>query len=163
MQLTFITPGTVQGVEPYREPLYYLLSNVSSFPIENFADWLEGYAPAITIVYYGELLVGAFTLHEYKRTAELHGMYSPRFHQRVTPVERRAIKQAIHERIIKTALTRKPKLITKIPIDNKPAIVWALSYGFERLVSRGKPVMDDGRYVFRLLRKTNGQQKETES
>lgn len=160
MQLTFITPGTVQGVEPYREPLYYLLSNVPTFPIENFSEWIEGYAPAITLIYYGDLLVGAFTLHEYKRTAELHGMYSPRFHQRVTPVERRAIKQEIHERIISTALKRKPKLITKIPTSNKPAIVWALSYGFERLESRGKPVLDDGRYVFRLLRKQDEQQEK---
>lgn len=154
-QLTFITPQTTEELAHYSQPLAYLLEHWGAEG--ELADWLAGLAGIITFVYMGELLIGAFTVAESKRSTELHGIYSPWFEQRIEKRIKRQIKRQIDDTILKACFKRKAckKVVTKVPFENKPARVWCAMMGFKPVKPAQQELgyqLDKGRIVYTLER-----------
>lgn len=163
--LKFITPETEDDLNQYWQQLEYLWQFMP-YEIEDFNEFILNYLGELTVVYLGSLLVGCFVLEISNKTAELHGVYSPRFEERVTAPQRRVVKAAIIDQILDTTFNklRKRALILKIQKENKAGRMFATRYGFRPLMDKELYTLDQGRIVYKLTKDDYGQQeKQTQS
>lgn len=146
-KLTFITPQTDDELTQYWQPLAYLFSQLPESVTTPFDVWLKSWGGSVTIIYCGELLVGAFGVELFKRSAEIHGVFSPRLNERLDANVRRVIKQTSGRVLIMELFKSKAikKLVAKVPAGNKAGRMWCAGYGFKPLQG-----LDKGRVVYVL-------------
>ncbi len=155
MALTFITPGTKDDLEHYREPCEYLYSQVEGNPPELFNAWFDTVAGYLTLVYLDSLLVAGFELRLSKRSAELHGVFPQRMNERLPADGRRAVKRevlaAIYEAVFKKS--GKAKLIAKVHKANTRARRFMASMGGAPLThSNGNIQYDNDRLIYTVTK-----------
>lgn len=148
VQITFITPQSVQELEARREDFDFLY-HFSPYKLskEEIWDILVADIPFNTLVYGNGILLGCFTLDVYTNSVELHGICRPDI-SKVVPGYRR-VKLGVYNALLRDIFTRlnKDKVIIKGELDNKGVRGFATIFGFERLANR-----DKGRIVWKLTK-----------
>ena len=153
MDIEFITPQTPEEADQYRQQLLTLLAEIG-ISGEEAASLIEYQIPNLTIVFADRFLVASFWLQCFKTSAELHGTYFSRFNEKAPPQVRRQIKHTILRIVFEHAFKGgREKLITKLDPANKLGRAFVLGWGFKRLENNGRPVMDEGREVWKLDKK----------
>ena len=146
ISLTFVTPECDAVAMAYREDLAFLY-HFLPFQADPVDEYLANSLPHLTLIYANDIIVGAFVLVLWKRTAELSGVIRPDLNT-VFPGRGKRLKLKLFD-IVLDAVFEGPgareKLICKVPPESKGGRGFAWMYGFKKL-----PNIDKGRTVWKL-------------
>lgn len=142
MQLTFITPTTLDELRLYRRDIDFLQSFLP-FPHWSKEDpeaFLEAVVGELTLVYYDGLLIGSFMFELSKRSAELHGIVRPDLKSLLCPRSSRRLLASIYRLMFDRIFGElgKRAIVAKIPPEARGAKGFLLREGFKQINTEGR-------------------------
>lgn len=154
MNLTFITPKSLEEIKPYLDDLKFLHHFVpyklQEGELEEFLDKVMG---CVTLIYLGPMPIGTFALYPVQGTSktsyELHGISRPDLKKILGRRAARKVLTFVYARIFDFVFQEKgrEKVVIKVHPGSKGGIGFALMHGFEKV-----PNTDRGRTVWKLTR-----------
>ncbi len=128
-----------------RTQLEFLLKHIGHTSVDEFISGQVGF---VTLAYIGPVLLGGFTLHLFKKSAELHGTFAPDL-KVFFPMDHNHIRKIIIDGIfaITFDVHKKNTLVIKFDKDDRATRLFAIRRGFNSLDK-----LDKGREVWKLTK-----------